>query len=287
MKIITKNRIIDFDSFKTRGDKEYNFNKKCSLCGRPYVKNTLLPDDMINILGDKIKYIPSCNCHIEIFEKNLESINKKTENERIINRGKKYKDFSVIDDRFLNSVFEKGDMENNKNLKLCYRYAEKFITDNVDVGLLLYGTSGTGKTFSSACIGNYLMERGKTVIALNLGLYLSRLKLEWSKMEIEVLNSISQCDLLIIDDFGAEKITDWVLEKVFLLIDTRYRTGKPVIISTNLEYKNDENLCEIQKIFGRRIKDRINEMCFPLLFNGKSRRISPVHKFRSVFSQIY
>ena len=56
-------------------------------------------------------------------------------------------------------------------------------------------------------------------------------------MEAEVLKKVSECDLLIIDDFGAEKITDWVLEKVFLLIDTRYKTEKPLIITTNLEYR--------------------------------------------------
>ena len=100
-------------------------------------------------------------------------------------------------------------------------------------------------------------------------------------METEVLKKVSECDLLIIDDFGAEKITDWVLEKVFLLIDTRYKTEKPLIITTNLEYRKDEN-CDIEKIFGRRIKDRINEMCYPLCFLGESRRKGAEESFLEI-----
>ena len=100
------------------------------------------------------------------------------------------------------------------------------------------------------------MERGKSVMALNLGLYLARLKSDWSRTETEILDKISECDLLIIDDFGAERVTDWVLEKVFLLIDVRYKSEKPIIISTNLEYRKDRE-CDIARVFGKRVKDRI------------------------------
>ena len=120
-------------------------------------------------------------------------------------------------------------------------------------------------------------------MALNLGLYLNKLKSEWSRAETEILDKISECDLLIIDDFGAEKVTEWVLEKVFFLIDARYRMRKPFIISTNLQYKTDENICEIHKVFGKRIRDRINEVCCPILFKGESRRKSPADKFAKLF----
>ena len=63
MKIITKNEVIDFDNFKPRA-----YEKRCSICNAPYMKNNLLPEEMINILGDKIRYIPSCNCHEKMLD---------------------------------------------------------------------------------------------------------------------------------------------------------------------------------------------------------------------------
>ena len=282
MKIITRNEIIDFADFKPSTEREYNYSRKCKECNAPYMKNKLLPEEMINILGDKIRYIPSCNCHEKIMENKIENFNKKNDEERILNKGNMYKDFSVIDERFRNSTFANAEMD--RNMELCLKYSKKFINSHfVEIGLLLYGSSGTGKTFASACIGNHLMRNGKTVMALNLGLYLNKLKSEWSKTETEILDKISECDLLIIDDFGAEKVTEWVMEKVFFLIDARYRTGKPFIISTNLEYSKDESMCEIEKTFGKRIRDRINEVCCPVLFKGKSRRKFPAEKFAELF----
>lgn len=280
MEIITKNGV---KNLKVPADKkkeiEYSTNKKCSVCGKPYMKNNMLPEEIINILGDKIKYIPSCKCHETFYERKIKELSSQSDRERALNKGGRYRNFSAVDFKFVNSTFEKA--ETTDNLSICLRYAKAFMTKEVHTGLIFYGNSGTGKTFNSACIGNYLMDRGKSVLALNLAFYLTNLKNQWGSIETEVLKKVSECDLLIIDDFGAEKITDWVLEKVFLLIDTRYKTGKPVIITTNLEYRKNEN-CDIEKIFGRRIKDRINEMCYPLCFLGESRRKGAEENFLKI-----
>ena len=280
MEIITRNGIKNLKvSEENKKEIEYSRNKKCSVCGKPYMKNNTLPEEIINILGDKIKYIPSCKCHETFYERKIEELSSKSDHERALNRGGRYKKFSAVDLKFINSTFEKAEMTDN--LAVCMRYAKAFMTKEIHTGLIFYGNSGTGKTFNSACIGNYLMDRGKSVLVLNLAYYLTNLKAQWSSIETEVLRKVSECDLLIIDDFGAEKITDWVLEKVFLLIDTRYKTEKPVIITTNLEYSRDEN-CDIEKIFSRRIKDRINEMCYPLCFFGESRRKGAEESFLEI-----
>ena len=250
---------------------------KCSICGSPYVLNKMLPEKMVKLLGEKIRYIPSCKCHETFYENKLNELSRENQRERILNRGKKYKNFSVIDNKFLNSTFENADA--TENISVCKKFAEAFTKKKVNVGLILYGDSGTGKSFASACIGNYLMERGRNVIALNIGLYLTELKQEWSRKETELLHKISKCDLLIIDDLGCEKISEWVLEKIFLLIDTRYRASKPVIITTNLFYSRDNEKCGIYNTFGTRIKERISEMCFPVCCKGESRRKSGTEKF--------
>ena len=282
MKILTKGSVIDLKQEKSPKEKIYHPNKKCSICGMPYVENHMLSESLIKILGDKIRYIPSCKCHETFYERELEKIEMENEKARVKNRGNRYRNFSIIDNKFLNSLFETADFT-EKHMEIAKKYAEKFIEKNCDVGILFYGNSGTGKTFASSCIGNYLMERGKSVMALNLGLYLARLKSDWSRTETEILDKISECDLLIIDDFGAERITDWVLEKVFLLIDVRYKSEKPIIISTNLEYRKDRE-CDIARVFGKRVKDRINEMCYPLFFYGESRRKSSTEKFKNLFT---
>ena len=77
----------------------------------------------------------------------------------------------------------------------------------------------------------------------------------------------------MIDDFGGEKGLDknqtgWRGEKIYNLIDARYRSEKPLIISTNLNFSEDEEKCEISEKFSshgqNRIRDRIIDMCFPV-----------------------
>lgn len=240
--------------------------QKCKYCGRPYKLNKhaeLYPEN----LREKIKYIPDCECSVKAMQLELEQREKELDKERIQNKIKKYKDISVIDRKLLNADFKTA--EQDKHIKLCQKYAEKFVKiGTAPQGLLLHGSVGTGKTFASACISNYLMENGKTVLVMNLGLYLIKLKKEWDEAESNVLEYVKHCDLLVIDDFGVEKTTEFVLDKAFALIDTRYRAEKPLIITTNLSLK------EIADKFGSRIADRLQEMCYPLRVEGQSKRLN-------------
>lgn len=255
--------------------------EKCKYCGKEYKENSIKHMDKLpEYIKEKIKYIPDCNCFEETAKREIEKLEKKRIHECMENRVRKYKDISVVDNKFLESRFENADM-NGKLMVLAKRYADNFLVKNKKTGLLLYGDVGTGKTFASACIGNYLMEKGKTVMIINLGLYLNKLSRELGESEKDILEQIERCDLVIIDDFGTEKnlndnSTGWRAEKIYNLIDTRYRSGKPLIISTNLNFNDDEEKCEITEKFStqgkNRIRDRIIDMCFPVQLAGKSRR---------------
>lgn len=255
--------------------------EKCKYCGKEYKENSIKHMDKLpEYIKEKIKYIPDCNCFEETAKREIEKLEKKRIHECMENRVRKYKDISVVDNKFLESRFENADM-NGKLMVLAKRYADNFLVKNKKTGLLLYGDVGTGKTFASACIGNYLMEKGKTVMIINLGLYLNKLSRELGESEKDILEQIERCDLVIIDDFGTEKnlndnSTGWRAEKIYNLIDTRYRSGKPLIISTNLNFNDDEEKCEITEKFStqgkNRIRDRIIDMCFPVQVAGKSRR---------------
>ncbi|MDU1912078.1 MAG: AAA family ATPase, partial [Fusobacterium sp.] len=148
---------------------------KCQYCGKDYVKNEnkyfkMLPEG----IKKKLEYIPECECLEKNKIKEMEELEKKRIQECIKNRVKKCGDISVMDKKFLNSRFENADM-NSDHMQLAKKYAESFLKKDKKEGILFYGGVGTGKTFVSACIGNYLMERGKTVIVINLGLYFNKL----------------------------------------------------------------------------------------------------------------
>ena len=85
------------------------------------------------------------------------------------------------------------------------------------------------------------------------------------------LDSLNEFDLLVIDDLGIERNTEYVNELVYNIIDARYRSGKPMIITTNLKYSDLHNAEDTSKA---RIYSRIIEMCLPVLVGGEDRRKS-------------
>ena len=241
--------------------------KRCKYCDKEYIENKpevieMLPPN----LRDRIKFIPSCNCLEERQKEEYKRLIEAQDKERKINRIKKYKDISIIDSKFNKSKFDRADLTAN-HMKFSKRYSERFIElGTAPAGILFTGAVGTGKTYASGCIANYLMDNNKTVLVMQLGLYINKLKSEWEEAEKDVLKHVETCDLLVIDDFGTEKITEFVLEKTFNLIDKRYRAEKPLIITTNLTSS------QLRAKFGDRIADRIEEMTLERIVEGQSWR---------------
>ena len=257
--------------------------KKCSYCGKEYILNENVPDFMEESFAKMFKYKPNCNCTKEILDKEWEEKERKMikEQQDAIKkaRTKKFESMSIIDNKFKESTFESSDLEESY-MKLAKLYADKLIEKNgTNQGIIFYGNCGTGKTHASSCIANHLMINNKGVLVISLSSYLTKLRTEWSELEIKVIDLVKDCDLFIIDDLGTESKTEWVMEKIFTLIDTRYRSGKAMIITTNLKYDKDLNKCEIKKAFGERVRDRIEEMCFPKLVTSSSKRKSDPDKF--------
>ena len=80
---------------------------------------------------------------------------------------------------------------------------------------------------------------------------------------------LNRAKLLIIDDLGAERSTDFALEKVYDIVDSRYRAKLPIILTTNLSMTEMKESADIRYT---RIYDRIFEMCYPMQFTGRSWR---------------
>ena len=164
-------------------------------------------------------------------------------------------------------TFEK---DNGKNpvMKVARDYVDKWtdaLSDNM--GLVLWGDVGTGKTFFAACIANALVEQNVSVKMTNFSTILNDLFTESDKNKY--LNRLNDHSLLIIDDLGIERGTEYALEQVYNVIDTRYKSGKPLIITTNLTLDELKYPTDIPH---KRIYDRVLGMCVPVMFNGMNFR---------------
>ena len=157
------------------------------------------------------------------------------------------------------------------------RYVEHF--DEMaekNQGLLLWGDVGTGKTFAAACIANYLLERRTPVVMTSFVKLLASMQ-GFREDEDKLITQLNRAKLLIIDDLGAERGTDFALEKVYNIVDSRYRAKKPVILTTNLTLKEMKEATDIRY---SRIYDRIFEVCYPMQFTGVSwRKVEAARRF--------
>ena len=134
--------------------------------------------------------------------------------------------------------------------------------------MLFWGDAGTGKSYTAAAIANELMERLQPVIMTSFVKLLQDMH-GFDGDEGGYMIRLNRAKLLIIDDLGAERGTDYALEKVYDIIDSRYRSGKPAIFTTNLTMRQMKECADIRY---NRIYDRIFEMCYPVKFDGLSWR---------------
>lgn len=171
-------------------------------------------------------------------------------------------------------TFANDDMENERITKAMKLYVENFPElRKQGKGLLLYGNVGRGKTYAACEVANALIDKGHSVLVTNFSRVLNTLQGTFEKQEyIDDLNKFS---LLVIDDLGIERETQYAKEQVYNIIDSRYRAGLPMIITTNLSIDKIKNPDNIEN---GRIYDRIIERCFPIEVEGQNRRHKAVRK---------
>ena len=165
--------------------------------------------------------------------------------------------------------FENDDRSNAKLSDAMLRYAVNFPHFLKEgKGLLLFGPVGTGKSFYAACIANRVIEMGYSAKMTNFATLTNDLQ-GMNEGRNQYIEDLNRYGLLIIDDLGAERKSEYMQEMVFNIIDSRYRSGLPMVITTNLsgeEIKKPENTSYA------RIYDRLLGCCFPQEITGPSRR---------------
>lgn len=148
-------------------------------------------------------------------------------------------------------------------------YADNFLKMQENgKGLLLYGDVGTGKSFMAACVVNALDAEGYACMMTNFSRLTNKLAETWDGKQ-QLIDNLGAFDLVVIDDLGAERDTDFMNENVTTIIDSLYRAKTPMIITSNYTPKQ---LTEATDIRRKRVYDRLLERCHPVLVDGPSRR---------------
>lgn len=230
---------------------------RCKVCQKP----TRIK---INLGHGEVEVPVTCDCDkaLEVARKERERLEQIDRKRRICFNQAAMRSWS----------FENDDRSNVILSDAMRRYAENFPEflrqDKKIRGLLLFGPVGTGKSFYAACIANRVIDMGYSAKMTNFATLTNDLQgmNEGRNQYIEDLNRYA---LLIIDDLGAERKSEYMQEMVFNIIDSRYRSGLPMVITTNLsgeEIKKPENTSYA------RIYDRLLGCCFPQEITGPSRR---------------
>lgn len=153
--------------------------------------------------GDKT-HVVRCVCKCE--SKELEEKKKQEEYEEQMRRINRLKEASMMDKKYREVTFDKYEVreENKKVFEMAKKYVDRFQDMyKKNQGLLLYGPVGTGKSFTAACIGNYLLDNAKPVIMTS---FVKILQDIWENdREAEYITILNSASLLIVDDLGTER----------------------------------------------------------------------------------
>ena len=146
------------------------------------------------------------------------------------------------------------------------------------LGLLLIGPAGVGKTHLAAAILHAIVER--TGIAgrfCKMGDLLRLMRDSYNPAiqttERQILDPILTCDLLVLDDLGKERLTEWVADTIDLVVDTRYSAGRAIIVTTNYPDVDDsEEMNGLWWRVGFRTRSRLHKMCRSVVLDGADYR---------------
>ena len=252
------------ENTKYDGNKK-NLNSKCKFCGKD-LKPIGLDYLYVNISPEFIEY-ERCTCEKsmsywkEIDMKDQEQ-KKRQHYKEIINQfySQNYISKRLKEYKFDN--FKVTDI-NKKEVEIAKDYTNKCINNKLENGLIITGNSGVGKTHLAASISNELIEKDILVLMGRLTSLLDMIKETFkdnSKSENELIDLFSNLDMIVIDDLGTEKISQWALDKLYTIIENRNENKLPIIITTRFDRQsllnrfyqsNDKDLSNaiIQKLY--------------------------------------
>lgn len=218
-------------------------------------------------LSDGTIIEPMCLCKCGVAKRDAEEAEQKRLDKMM--RINDYRSAGFPDSELKKCTFDHDDSKGSMASRAANNYVEHFAEfKKAGKGLMFYGSVGTGKTFLAACIANALIDKMHPCLVTNFARIINTLQGMYDGRQ-DYIDSLNRYDLLVIDDLAAERNTEYVNEIVYNVIDSRYRSGKPLIVTTNITLKDMETEQDINR---KRIYSRISEMCVPIEVKGKDRR---------------
>lgn len=239
-------------------------------------KNNNIPDDYLKVKFECSKcndtgYLQDgkkCSCLNKQIINNLYSISNM---EYMLNK----ENFDTFDiNMFSNDAYKNEKLTPRQNMYYILEISEDFCSNFYDtnMNLLLYGSTGLGKTFMCNCIASALLRKEISVLYQTAFSLFEIIETHKFNKQIESeenkinYNMIFECDLLIIDDLGTEVGNSFTNAELFNIINERLITNKKVIISTNL------SLEQLRDTYSERITSRVFNNFVPLKFYGEDLR---------------
>lgn len=211
------------------------------------------------VIGTKL-----CECHIELLKTLAYDEAGKHSPLRLCT----FDDFklSFYSDKALTGLDRSPRETMTDILAVCREYAESF--DNNSPSILMMGNTGLGKTHLSLSIVGEVINKGYSVLYNSAQNFFRELHNEhFGKSNSSAYEAMMlECDLLVIDDLGAEFITSFTTAALYNIINTRMNMGLPTIISTNM------TLTEIENTYSNRISSRLIGEYLILMFDGNDIR---------------
>ena len=269
------------DSENTNYDEViHNRFKKCEFCGKklqPIGFDYLY----VNISEDSIEY-ERCDCSKskeywkEIDNKEYEQ-QKRNRIRNIIN--------TIYKQNYIGRKLQEMNLENfyfDSSNKYVLDVVNDYINKNKDTmkpdSLIIMGKSDTGKTHLAAAIANKLIENDKIVLMERLTNLLDRIRETYennTKSENELIKIYSNADMLIIDDLGTEKISNWALEKLYTIIENRNENRLPIIITTRFDKQGlieRFSQCQDEQLVNA-IISKLYQMCYGVTLKSMKKEL--------------
>jgi DNA replication protein DnaC len=170
-------------------------------------------------------------------------------------------------------------VKGNGSQLLAFNYAFRLVREYpmVNRGLLFTGPCGVGKTHLSVAILRGLIEKGMPCLFYEFGSLLKEIQNSYNPVsqtsELKVLAPVFEAEVLVLDELGASKPTDWVRDTMMQIINTRYNDKKLTIFTTNyLDGRRTERDETLEDRIGVRLRSRLFEMCKTVQLEGDDYR---------------
>ena len=233
------------------GNTETSESKTCPDCGM-----SLTPTRQA-MLNRVIWVYPTCDCERRRLEAERQADAEARHRETVT----RLLNVSGLGRRFIGKTFANFRIRpgTEEAYALARDYADRFDHETAQ-GLLFLGNPGSGKTHLVSAIVHQLIEREISCQCWNVPHLLTTIRSTFNRRseeqdnEAEIRDRISRTRLLVLDDVGTEKVTDWVQTTLYDIINQRYEAMRPVIFTTNC------SIDEIEEKIGEKTVSRILEM---------------------------